>query len=205
MKKVYAVRTGKKTGIFYDWDEVESYVSGFPGAEYKGFKSENEAHRYLYGESEQLSFEENDSELIAYVDGSFSTELNKYSYGVVLICNNKVIDELSGIGKSEDATSIRNVAGELLGTTTAIKYALSNNYSKITIYHDYEGIAKWAENEWKANSIFTKAYKEYINKVEEKIEISFVKVDAHTGVEYNERADKLAKEILEKFKKDIDN
>ena len=43
MKKVYAVKKGKKTGIFYDWDEVKELISGFSGAEYKGFKADDSA------------------------------------------------------------------------------------------------------------------------------------------------------------------
>lgn len=30
-KKVYAVRKGKKTGLFYSWNECEAAVSGYPG------------------------------------------------------------------------------------------------------------------------------------------------------------------------------
>ena len=46
-KKVYAVRKGKKTGLFYTWDECKDAVSGYSGAEYKGFASEDEARDYL--------------------------------------------------------------------------------------------------------------------------------------------------------------
>ena len=34
-KKVYAVRKGKATGIFYTWDECKAAVDGFSGAVYK--------------------------------------------------------------------------------------------------------------------------------------------------------------------------
>ena len=36
-KKYYAVRKGKKTGIFQTWDECKLQVTGFSGAEYKRF------------------------------------------------------------------------------------------------------------------------------------------------------------------------
>ena len=42
-QKVYAVRKGKKTGVFTSWDECSASVSGFPGAEYKGFLTKEEA------------------------------------------------------------------------------------------------------------------------------------------------------------------
>ena len=95
-KKFYAVKKGKKTGIFFEWEEVKELISGFSGAEYKGFKTHKEAEEYLYGGAEQLTFceEENENVLIAYVDGSFNNEKNIYSYGVVLISKNERGDSL---------------------------------------------------------------------------------------------------------------
>ncbi|MBE7021521.1 MAG: reverse transcriptase-like protein [Ruminococcaceae bacterium] len=198
MKKVYAVKKGKKTGIFYNWDEVKELISGFSGAEYKGFKTLKEAEGYLNGEeAEQLSFESGNL-LIAYIDGSFDSETMKYSFGIVLIKDGKVIKTLSQVGESEEAASMRNVAGELSGAMTAIRYAALNGYEKIRIYHDYEGIGKWARGEWKTNLNCTASYKAYCEKMSKKIELEFIKVPAHSGVEYNEMADKLAKEALGK-------
>ncbi|HPP31617.1 MAG TPA: RNase H, partial [Soehngenia sp.] len=39
----------------------------------------------------------------------------------------------------------------------------------------------------------TKAYKKFFDEVKDKIEVRFIKVKAHTGDEFNEEADKLAK------------
>lgn len=46
-KKFYAVRSGRRTGIFKSWDECRAQVDGFPGARYKGFPTEEEARRWL--------------------------------------------------------------------------------------------------------------------------------------------------------------
>ena len=46
-KKVYAVRNGRKTGIFTTWAECKAQVDGFPGARYKGFTDPNEATAWL--------------------------------------------------------------------------------------------------------------------------------------------------------------
>lgn len=51
-KKVYAVRKGTVPGIYASWPECEVQVRGVPGAEYKSFKSEAEAHVWL-GESSE--------------------------------------------------------------------------------------------------------------------------------------------------------
>lgn len=45
--KYYAVRRGKKTGIFTSWPECQRQVSGYPGAEFKSFKTQTEANEWL--------------------------------------------------------------------------------------------------------------------------------------------------------------
>ena len=47
--KYYAVKKGRKTGIFTDWTSCKEAVDAFPGAEYKSFKTEAEALLYLEG------------------------------------------------------------------------------------------------------------------------------------------------------------
>ena len=46
-KKIYAVRKGNKTGLFYSWDECKKAVHGYSGAEYKGFLTKDEAEAFL--------------------------------------------------------------------------------------------------------------------------------------------------------------
>ena len=36
-KKVYAVRNGRKTGLFMSWDDCKKQVDAYPGARYKSF------------------------------------------------------------------------------------------------------------------------------------------------------------------------
>ena len=55
MAKYYAVRKGKKTGIFTNWDETKAQVSGYPGAQYKSFKAKADAEAYLKDEEEKPS------------------------------------------------------------------------------------------------------------------------------------------------------
>lgn len=53
MKKYYAIKKGRQTGIFTSWDETKSLVSGFNGAIYKSFKTKEErgirGHSFAYG------------------------------------------------------------------------------------------------------------------------------------------------------------
>ena len=67
-------------------------------------------------------------------------------------------------------------------------------YEKIYLHYDYTGIRHWALKEWKANNNLTREYRDYFDTIKDKIEVVFIKVDAHTGVKYNEMVDKLAKD-----------
>ena len=48
-KKFYAVKRGRKTGIFTVWAECSAQVQGFQGAVYKGFMTEAEACDWMDG------------------------------------------------------------------------------------------------------------------------------------------------------------
>lgn len=204
VKKYYAVKKGRKTGIFKTWGECKAQVDGYSDASYKAFTTLKDAENFLYNNGNNnvlplnLELEPQKSLTLntvsAYIDGSFSDEINKYSYGCVIIAES--IIELSGAGDNAEALGMRNVAGELLGAMAAIKWAVKNNYNCIILYHDYEGIAKWANGEWKAKHESTKKYVNFIKKYSSSLKIEFVKVLAHSGVKYNEQADKLAKKAL---------
>ena len=132
--------------------------------------------------------------IVAYVDGSYSDAIKKYSYGVVILDLGRTI--LYGSGNDSDYLPMRNIAGEILGSVKAILWAIEQGYKKITIYYDYEGIEKWANNKWKANKPGTIRYKQFIKDKHNIIDICFQKVKAHTGDKYNEMADSLAKQAL---------
>lgn len=57
---------------------------------------------------------------------------------------------------------MHNVAGEIKGSEAAMQYAVDHNIPEITIYHDYEGIAKWCTGAWKATKPGTIAYSELL-------------------------------------------
>ena len=46
-KKFYAVKVGKKPGIYETWAECQSQISGFSGAIYRGFATQEEAMVFL--------------------------------------------------------------------------------------------------------------------------------------------------------------
>lgn len=193
-QKFYAVKVGATPGIYTDWAECEPLIKGYAGAEYKSFSKLEEAEYYLRGKAPQAEELPEEETLFAYVDGSYNSETGVYGYGVVLIFPDGHTEEQSGGDNKPEVASMRNVAGELKGAMLAMQYALRNGFRGVKIFHDYEGIAKWAMGEWKTNLDATAAYREYAWKIQSKLALSFQKVDAHTGVFYNERADILAKQ-----------
>lgn len=192
--KYYAVKNGREKGIYKTWAECQKQIHGFKNASYKSFTSLEEAKAFIEEKKEMPQMENG---LIAYVDGSFNAKKKVYGYGVVLIEGQKVIKRLYGHGDQEDCLSSRNVAGEIFGSLTAVKYAVEHpEYDGIVIYYDYMGIEKWAVGEWKANKKLTQYYASKMAEYRKQIPIVFMKVEAHTGDFYNEEADKLAKKAV---------
>lgn len=192
MGKFYAVKVGREKGIYNNWEDCKKQVSKFSGAVYKSFNSREEAVTFI----EDKVVIDNNPGLIVYVDGSFNVKTNEYGYGCVFIDNQSIIKETNGKGNLEDYVSMRNVSGEILGCEVAVKYAIKQGYQDVYIYYDYEGIEKWAMGLWKANKVGTIAYVETMNNLMKQIKVHFIKVLAHSGDIYNERADKLAKRAV---------
>ena len=52
IRKWYAVRKGSEPGIYTSWLECERVVKGYRGAQFKGFRTLEEAEMYMRGKSE---------------------------------------------------------------------------------------------------------------------------------------------------------
>lgn len=144
------------------------------------------------------------NKVFAYVDGSFNSSYGVYGCGVV-ISNNGQIYEKNYATYNEDFTKLRNIAGECEASKYAMYYALTNNIPEITIYHDYVGVGAWCTGTWQAKQDYTREYRAFFDKVSRKVKVNFVKVKGHSGVELNERADKLAKDAISDFIIQIEN
>ena len=90
-KNFYAVRKGRNVGIYNSWDECNKQVSGFRGAEYKGFKTKHQAEEYL-NQGDANKCDENSSDITIYVDGSYDADTGVYGYGFVAIHNDGRIE-----------------------------------------------------------------------------------------------------------------
>lgn len=197
----YAVELINGTSsIVNDWDKCQSIIKTCPSnARYKKFSSREDAEKFLGKKiSEETKkdneiFTSNTQTAVAYVDGSYNSDIKTWGYGVVLFPVGQEDKTKEYMGNGTSYYTARNVAGEIFGAVQAAKAAVSMGFDAIEIYHDYQGIASWAEGSWAAKQELTQKYKQIMDELSKKIKISFRKVAAHTGVSYNERADYLAK------------
>lgn len=211
MMKFYAVKKGRKEGIYNSWNECKEQVNAFPNALYKSFSTYEEAKNFIEGEgisSFSGGMERKQvSDITAYIDGSYNNSKQLYSYaGIVFLKNDERID-FSYADSNSDLIELRNVAGEIKAAMHVIELALKNGAKSIDIYYDYAGIENWANKSWKAKNPFTQKYVEYIETAKLKVDIYFKKVKSHSGNKYNDEVDLLAKKAIENYKipKEVDS
>lgn len=211
-EKFYAVKVGKQTGIFKTWEECKQSINGYPGAIHKSFNNKKDAELFLNDNSEifankenidlneQIKQEINNGITVIFVDGSYENYIKKYSYGSYIVFKEKSEIkeyEFSESFNNEKYLEFRNVSGEIFGIIKSLEWCLQNNKKNVKFYYDYIGIEKWFNNEWKANTEISIFYKNFLNENKNKFDsIQFQKVEAHSGIEYNEKVDKLAKKAL---------
>ncbi|PLA63373.1 ribonuclease HI [Streptococcus salivarius] len=217
VNKYYAVRKGKIPGIYESWGEAETQVKGYSGAEYKSFKTLEEADIFMFQDSVHASVADikidklklqieqeienlDDDTVFAFVDGSYSPNTKdkkpKYSYGAILLTKGAENRLYKSFVDSEGLES-RNVSGEIAGAKAAITWAIGQQKQNIKIFYDYEGIEKWAVGEWAAKKAVAKDYVAFIKSSEKHIHIEFQRTPGHSGIKYNEEADALAKAALD--------
>lgn len=219
--KYYGVKRGLVPGVYTSWDECKAQVDGFSGAEYKSFKTEEEANDYVnvekdntqalidmgicytaVSESEFKSKEpvepdvsKSDDDLdkpYAFVDGSFNPDTGVYGYGGYLF-DGTTKYPLQGHGRNPEMASMRNVAGEIEGSMAAVRKAEELGIREMTMFYDYQGIEQWATGQWKTNNDSTRAYAEFMKSDNRSVSLSFVHTKGHSGIEGNEIADVMAK------------
>ncbi len=199
--KYYAVKAGRTTGIFDNWDECNESIKGFSGPDFKSFNTREEAEAYLANKDlwdEIVTKDIQEGYLVAFCDGSYESKLERYSYGVLLIDPKNNETSLCGYGNNQKYISSNNIIGEIFGVINALDWAVSNGYEKIKIYHDYEGLSKWISGEWQAKSDVAKMFVAiYQKKFDDVLEVKFEKVKGHSNNKYNDKADTLAKSALQ--------
>lgn len=214
MGKFYAVLDGhsKKPMILETWDQCKKEVTGAKGVRYKSFPTREEALSFIQlhgedlpGEKKAVKKEEpvraaheeahQEDQVIIYVDGSYELSTKRYAYGLVVVHKGEEVYSECEAQKGE-YSSMRNVAGEVLGAMKAMTYAREKGYRNLVLYFDYQGIESWALGTWKRNNDLTRGYHEFYQSMKKDLTVKFRKVKGHSGDRYNDRADALAKEAF---------
>lgn len=192
MKKYYAIKADDYKNIVESWDEAKEIIKDLKAPKYKSFTSLDEANAFL---NDEIIKNNDNYPYMAYTDGSFDSQTNKYSFGCVLLINGVEYKFKKGYSPDE-YSSLRNVAGEIKGAGFIINYAINKGIKELHLYYDYIGIENWYLGNWKANSTIAIKYQEFAEDAKKKINVIFHKVKSHTNNYYNEMVDKLAKEAL---------
>lgn len=181
-KVYYAVRRGRKPGIYRTYAECEKQVSGFSHQEYKKFSSREAAEEYM---------QEKENKAWAFVLGDYNSDTGVYGYGGFL-CDGERDYPLSGCANDPDIRTMRADAGKLLGIMAAVRKAEELGIQELTIRYDLTGIEKWATGEWKAGRPGTKAYAEFMNSDERRVRLNFEWIKSGADTERKRKASALA-------------
>lgn len=164
-KKYYAVKTGLTPGIYESWDECEANVKGYPKAEYKGFKTLDEAREYM-GENCDVT----SSQIETYIgqDEVGRGEPFRRVIVVAAYLDGNHLDELKKIGATNDSknygldTDKCVKLGQLLTHFTDYKEVenkvyenenLGITYSVYSIDNSYYNILHEQDNKMNGNKI----------------------------------------------------
>lgn len=144
-----------------------------------------------------------------HVDGSYQPKINSSVAGwgfCIEGLQDSAVDIYQDSGVVHNPVS-RQIDGEIQAVKEAIEWCKQNlddlENTIITIYHDYEGLGKWADNLWKTNKPLTINYKTYISNARfSGLRIYFKWEKGHDNNFYNDIADRLAttavKETIQK-------
>lgn len=203
--KVYAVKNGRKTGIFSTWEECEKQVAGYAGAKFKSFSSVPEALLWL---EETSASPHPAAEYIVYTDGSCLQNPNGPGGWAAIIQETATGKEYELHGGAPSTTNNRM---ELNAAVAALAHI--ENPSSIALYTDSQYLKNtftkhWIDN-WKRNGWKTAVGTDVKNKdlwieldsLFQKHQVAFHWVKGHAGNDKNERCDQLAKKEACKYSK----
>ena len=212
-QKFYAVRRGRQTGIYLDWDSCKEQVEGFAGAQYKSFSTREEAAQYLAGQDPKTaspvkkgSGQSSSSEpippghVVIYSDGACSGNPGRGGYGTVVLYGDQRRELSAGFRRTT------NNRMEIWGCIAGLD-AIEER-SDITLYSDsryvVNAISKgWAET-WRSRGWNRKVEGELVPALNADLwarmldlcewhRVTFRWVRGHDGNVENERCDELAR------------
>ena len=215
-KKFYAVKRGRKTGLFTVWAECAAQVKGFQGAVYKGFMTEDEARAWLGGANaraeqpraaaEMAAPSAPDADYIIHTDGSCLR--NPGGAGgwaaVIETAATGAVEEKSG-GAPETTNNRMELTAALMALSAVPEGA------RVALYTDSQYLKNaftkfwlpaWKKRGWKkadGEPVLNQDLWVQLDAAFAARQVQFHWVKGHAGNPRNERCDALARAEAEKF------
>lgn len=215
-KKFYAVKRGRKTGLYTVWAECAAQVKGFQGAVYKGFMTEDEARAWLGGadaRTEQLRAAAEmaapsapDADYIIHTDGSCLR--NPGGAGgwaaVIETAATGAVEEKSG-GAPETTNNRMELTAALMALSAVPEGA------RVALYTDSQYLKNaftkfwlpaWKKRGWKkadGEPVLNQDLWVQLDAAFAARQVQFHWVKGHAGNPRNERCDALARSEAERF------
>ena len=155
MSKIYAVKVGRKKGIYYDWVECFKNISGYKNAVFKKFSNLEEAQQFLNNEIQENK-NKNLNNINVYTDGSCINNGKKTARAGIGIYFGEN-DKRNISAKYKDNPS--NQRAELYAIIVAIKLLNPEEIKKSVIIHtdsmySINCVTKWYST-WKRHNWVT--------------------------------------------------
>lgn len=215
-KKFYAVKRGRKTGLYTVWAECAAQVKGFQGAVYKGFMTEDEARAWLGGAdarteqpraaAEMAAPSAPDADYIIHTDGSCLR--NPGGAGgwaaVIETVATGAVEEKSG-GDPETTNNRMELTAALMALSAVPEGA------RVALYTDSQYLKNaftkfwlpaWKKRGWKkadGEPVLNQDLWVQLDAAFAARQVQFHWVKGHAGNPRNERCDALARAEAEKF------
>lgn len=216
-KKFYAVKRGRKTGLYTVWAECAAQVKGFQGAVYKGFMTEEEARAWLGGAdarteqpraaaAEMAAPSSPDADYIIHTDGSCLR--NPGGAGgwaaVIETAATGAVEEKSG-GDPETTNNRMELTAALMALSAVPEGA------RVALYTDSQYLKNaftkfwlpaWKKHGWKkadGEPVLNQDLWVQLDAAFAARQVQFHWVKGHAGNPRNERCDALARAEAEKF------
>ncbi len=206
-KKFYAVRRGKKPGIYRQWfgpDGAQFQVAGFPGAVYKGFGSRQEAELFMRRQTEVQENKRAPSDentINDFTDGGALGNPGPGGYGAVILKPNAPPRELCG-GFQRTTNNRMELMGCIaaLGALTGGDAIVLHSDSRYLVDAVNKGWARnWRRKGWRksngAPALNIDLWARLLDLLEER-NVTFRWVKGHAGNVWNERCDQLVHEAI---------
>lgn len=123
-----------------------------------------------------------------YTDGSYLN--GNVAYAFVILEQGVEAYEDCGVVPPGFAGS-RQVGGEIYAVLKALDWFEEHGVGAASVHYDFANLALWVSGAYKANTFISRTLVERVRG--SKVQLSWRKVRAHTGVRWNERVDELAK------------